>query len=174
MSFLSNVAGSYKSKVAKGLQKTAEGLLGQLRAKLSSWGLSMPIGSLGSIVFEVSSREVRTFKDMKRTTKARYASHDVIGQKPILEYIGPGGEEITFAMHFSAMLGVNPAEETAKLRGLCEKGEAMYFVLCNQTVGANQWVIESVGESIDTVDNCGRIITTQVEVTIKEYVPDTW
>lgn len=172
MSFLSNVAGSYKSRLAKGLGESAPGLLSALRGKLSSWGFSMPIGSLGSIVFEVSSRKVRTFKDLKRTTKARYASHEIVGQKPILEYLGPDGEEISFTMQFSLSLGVNPQEETDKVRRLCERGVAMYFVLCNSVVGSNQWVIESVGESVDTIDNNGRVVLTQIDVTLKEYVPN--
>jgi len=130
------------------------------------------IGSLGDILFEVSSREVRTFKDYRRSTKARYASHDIVGKKPVLEYIGPGGEEITFSMQFSMQLGIVPAEETARLRELCEKGEAMYLVLSNETIGENPWVIESVGEAADTIDHKGRIIVTQVDVTLKEYVPE--
>ena len=171
MSFLSNVAGSYKSRVQAGLAEAQRGLLSALRGKLSAWGLSAPIGSLGSIVFEVSSRKVRTFKDLKRTTKARYAPHEVIGQKPILEFLGPDGEEITFTMQFSLSLGVEPQAEADAVRHLCEVGTAMYLVLCNTVVGANPWIIESVGESVDTVDNTGRIITTQIEVTLKEYVP---
>jgi phage protein U len=171
MSFLSNVAGSYKKSVQKRLDRMAMGLLSQLRGRLSGFGLSCPIGSLGDIVFEVSSSKVRTFRDYKRTTKARYASHEVIGAKPILEFIGPDGEEITFTMQFSISLGVEPSEETAKIREMCEKGKTMYFVLCNETIGENMWIIESVGESVDTFDNNGRVILTQIDVTIKEYVP---
>lgn len=171
MSFLSNVAGSYKKKVQNGLQEAGRGLLSAVRGKLSSWGFSMPIGSLGDIVFEVSSRKVRTFKDYKRNTKAKYASHEIIGQKPILEFVAPEGEEITFTMQFSLQMGVDPTKEADKVRELCEKGMAMYFVLCNAVIGENQWVIESVGESAETIDNNGRVIVSQIEVTLKEYVP---
>ena len=171
MSFLSGVAGSYQKSVQKRLDSMGKGLMSQLRGALSSWGLSMPIGSLGDIVFEVSSSKVVTFKDYKRNTNARFQSHEIIGQKPILEYVGPDGEEISFTMQFTVSLGVEPTEEVNKLRELCEKGEAMYFVIGNETIGANQWVIESVGESVDTIDNCGRVIVTQVDVSLKEYVP---
>lgn len=106
MSFLSNVTGSYQKSVQKRFDSMAKGLASQLRGRLSSWGLSTPIGSLGDIVFEVSSSKVVTFKDYKRTTKARFQSHDIIGQKPILEYLGPDGEEISFTMQFSISLDV--------------------------------------------------------------------
>lgn len=167
MSFLSGISGSYQKKLAAGLSV----LPGDWRGKLSSWGISAPIGSLGDIVFEVSSRKVRTFRDLKRTHKARYAAHNLIGHKPMLEYIGPDVGEITFTMQLSASLGINPTTEADRVRKICESGDAMYFVLCNQTVGQYQWVIESVGESVDTIDNNGRVVMTQIDVTLKEYVP---
>ncbi len=171
MSFLSNVTGSYKKSIEKRLASAGAGLLSSFKSQLSAMGASMPIGSLGDTVFEVSSREVRTFQGMSRTTSAKYASHEIIGSKPVLEYLAPDGEEISFSMQLSASLGVNPTEEANKLRELCEKGEAMYLILGNQTIGQNQWIIESVGESLDTVDNNGRVIITRLDITLKEYVP---
>lgn len=129
------------------------------------------IGTFGPIVFEVSSTKVRTFKGLKRATKARYSSHEVIGSKPVLEFVGPDIEELSFTMQFSAAWGLNPQDESKKIREICEKGEAYYFVLNNQTVGDNPWIIESVSESVDAIDNNGRIITTQMDVTLKEYIP---
>ena len=126
---------------------------------------------MGDIVFEVSSRKVRPFRDLKRTHKARYAAHNLIGNKPMLEYIGPDVGEITFTMQLSASLGINPTTEADRVRKICESGDAMYLVVCNQTVGQYQWGIESVGEAVDTIDNNGRVVMTQIDVTLKEYVP---
>ena len=117
MSFLSNVAGSYESRVKKGLQEAGMGILSALRGRLSSFGLSMPIGSLGPIIFEVSSSKARTFKDMKRNTKGRYGSHEIIGGKPVIEFMGPDGEELSFTMQFSVAWGLNPQEEVQKVIG---------------------------------------------------------
>lgn len=130
------------------------------------------IGSFGPILFEVSSQKIRTFRGLKRTTKARYSSHEVIGSKPVLEYVGPEIEELGFTMQFSAAWGLNPQEECKKIREICEKGEAYYFVLNNQTVGDNPWIIENISESVDTIDNNGRIVTTAIDVTLKEYIPN--
>ncbi len=170
MSFLSGIASGVTRKYTQQLSQGLSYLPSDWRGKLSAWGLSAPIGALGSIVFEVSSRKVRTFKDLKRTNKARYASHEIIGDKPLLEFLGPDAAEISFTMQLSAALGINPTQEAEQVRKLCESGEAMYFVLCNQTVGKNPWVIESVGESVDTIDNNGRVVVTQIDVTLKEYV----
>lgn len=65
---------------------------------------------------------------------------------------------------------MSPAKETERLRELCEKGEAMYLVFGSTPIGAHMWVIESVGESAERIDHGGRILVSQVEVTLKEYV----
>lgn len=171
MGFLSNVAKGYQKGIQNGLKNMAAGLESQLRGKLSSFGISMPIGSLGDIVFEVSSRKVSTFDGMKRTTKAKYGTHEIAGQKPLLEYLGQDTEEISFTMKFSVSWGADPAEEAEKLRELCGKGEAMYLIIGNKTIGDNMWIIESVGESMESVDNSGRVLISEVDVSLKEYVP---
>lgn len=47
----------------------------------------MFIGTFGNVVFETSNDLVRTFKDMTRDTNVRLASHDIIGKKPVIEWI---------------------------------------------------------------------------------------
>ena len=171
MSFLSSVADTYKKQAVAAAQNAAKNLLSVARGQLSAFGLSMPLGSFGSIVFEVSSRHVLTFRDYKRDARARYASHEIIGRKPILEYLGPDGGEISFTMQFRADCGVSPAEEADRVRRMCETGEANYFVVGGAVIGENLWVITSVGENDAVIDNMGRIIQNKIDVTLKEYVP---
>lgn len=171
MSFLDNAIDSYKKQTEKRLLNLRNNILSDLSSRFSWLSQGVQIGSLGDIVFTVSTDEVRTFRDYRRSTKARFALHERIGEKPILEYIAPDGEEITFSMTFHVELGVSPAKETERLRELCEKGEAMYLVFGSAPIGAHMWVIESVGESAERIDHGGRILVSQVEVTLKEYVP---
>ena len=49
----------------------------------------MSIGSLGNVVFEVSSEKVKTLRDMQRQGSARFATHEIIGKKPLREFLGP-------------------------------------------------------------------------------------
>ena len=86
--------------------------------------------------------------------------------------MGPDGEELSFTMQFSVAWGLNPQEEIQKIRELCEKGEVNYLVLCNTPIGENPWAVDSVSESVDIVDNNGRIIASQIEITLREYVPN--
>lgn len=171
MSFLSSVKDTYKKQASAAAKNAAQNLLGAARGQLSAFGLSMPLGSFGDIVFEVSSRRVLTFKDYKRETKARYASHEIIGQKPILEYLGPDGAELSFSMQFRADRGVNPATEADRVRQMCETGETNYFVLGGVVIGEHPWAIASVGENDAVIDNMGRIVQNKIDVTLKEYIP---
>lgn len=130
-----------------------------------------PIGAFNELVFEVSTERVITYDDYKRETKARYARHELINQTSVLEYLGRDLEEITFTMMFTVSLGVDPAEETSKLRRMCLDGVADYLILGNTVVGENLWTIESVGESKKAVDHFGKTIVSSVNVKMVEYVP---
>ena len=129
MSFLSSLG---KTNVGRTLQSNLKGLL-------SSIGAGGSLGSLGDVVFEVSSSTVRTIDNLAHNTKARLAKHDIIGKKPVMEFLGPDGDEVSFDMRFSIYLGINPKEEADKLRKMCEKGEAMELIMGNQPIGAGKF-----------------------------------
>ncbi|WP_051650219.1 phage tail protein [Selenomonas sp. AB3002] len=171
MSFLSNVAGSYAKGLQRSLNNMAQGVLSQVMGK-NYLPLACPCPW---VAWEISSSGIQPRGYHLRWPQAhhqsRFGTHEINGQKPLLEYLGPDGEEITFTMRFSTSWGVDPTAQAQQLRELCEKGEAMYLIIGNQTVGANMWVIESVGESLVSVDNMGRVIVSEVDVTLKEYVP---
>lgn len=130
-----------------------------------------PIGAFNELVFEVSTEKVLTYDEYKRESKARYARHELINQTSVLEYLGRDLEEITFTMMFTVSLGINPAEETSKVRKLCLDGVADYLILGNTVVGENLWTIESVSEAKKAVDHFGKTIVSSVEVKMVEYVP---
>lgn len=168
MSFLSNLETNALKNIKTNNSNWLSSTLTSFASNLN--GTSGSIGTLGDLVFEASTSTIRTFDDYKRNTKARIATHELIGRKPILEFLGPDVEEITFNMKFYVFFGVNPTEEVQKLRKSCSNGEVMNFILNNQPVGENKWLIESVGEAVTAWDNMGNIIRSSVDVTLKEYV----
>ena len=130
----------------------------------------MAIGSLGDIVFEVSSDRVFTFDDLKRDVKMRYAKHEVIGNKPILEKIGPDLSEIKFKMLLSASLGINPLKEMDAIYTAFGNGNAMVLMLGSYIVGNYKWVISDFSESYSEIDNKGNVWKLEVDITLQEYV----
>ena len=78
--------------------------------------LSRAIGALGEIQFECSSELVRTFKDYKRESKARYATHNLLMKKPALEYLGADAGEISSFASTRDRTPCSPSAITASSR----------------------------------------------------------
>ena len=54
------------------------------------------VGQWGSdIKFSVNSEKQLSFRDMKRTSSARWARHNIIGKRPKMEFLGPDMDEVT-------------------------------------------------------------------------------
>lgn len=129
----------------------------------------MNVGSLGPVVFSVSDAFVRTISGYSRKTSVRIESHDIIGQKPLSEWVGMSCDSISFSIKLSAFRGVNPKEEAEKLRRMAERGEAVTFVMGGAPVTQNKWLIESVDEDANYYDRMGNIISSDVKLSIREY-----
>lgn len=132
----------------------------------------MIVGAYGDTVFEVSNRKVNTFSDFKREYKAKFAEHERIQQEPVLEYLHRDLESISFTMTLLRDLGTDPTAELNKLKELMYTGEADYLIFGNAPVGENAWVIESMSEAVNYFDKDMNVISSKVDVRMKECVLD--
>lgn len=129
----------------------------------------MFIGTFGAVVFETSNDLVRTFKDMTRDTNVRLASHDIIGKKPVIEWIGPGTDTIKFSMQFNSILGVEPKDEEKKLRDMAQTGKVAHIIVGGEPISDYKFIIESISSSGRIYDRDGNLIKSMVDITVKEY-----
>lgn len=129
------------------------------------------IGNLGKlIVFEVSSKKVLTFNNMKRNVSSRWAQHDIISGKPVSEFLGPGQQKITMQIFISAMHGVKPRSIIEKLEDAVEKGNHFPLVIGGKKVGKNEWAVESVSETWGEIIDDGKLLSAHLTLTLSEYV----
>ena len=128
----------------------------------------MSIGTFGPLTFETSEKRIRTFDAFKRKTGAKFEEHAIIGLKPKLEFTAPGRDDISFQVVFSAYLGLNPAKEIDSLREIVQKGEYHPLIIGGKTLG--KFVIESVAEAWNHVDNKGNLLDAAVDISLKEYI----
>lgn len=128
------------------------------------------LGTFGDIVFEVSDERVNTFDGYSRQGQARYASHEVLGRKPVLEYLGTALDQVSFSIKLNAALGVNPVKELAKLRKMLNGGQAARIVIGGRPQGEDKWVLESLAETYDYLDNKGNVLVATANLTLKEYI----
>lgn len=125
------------------------------------------IGSLGGVVFSVSTNQVKTFYDFKRSGSAKYASHDRHLKDTLLEFMGNDPDKITFSMSLSVFLGINPQSEISRLRAAQRSGRIMHLVIGRQSYG--NWVITSLSTDYDRIDNKGNVLIANVSVSLTAY-----
>lgn len=128
----------------------------------------MIVGSFGDVVFSVSSFLVRTLDDISISYKSRIAKHEIIGNKPKLEYQGEDLTEITFKMRFDRSFGVDPDNELRKLED--QKGMACIFFLGDKYYG--DFLITSIGNDIQRTLKDGSTLVAEVSVSLQEYIYD--
>lgn len=128
------------------------------------------LGSLGSIVFIASEKTLRTFKDFRRSGGGRYTAHEVLGQKPLTQWIGPGLDTVNFVMRFDAKFGVNPRKEMDNIVALERAGKALTLTIGGKGVGTALWIITGYEQTWSTVDNLGNVLTAEVSISLQEYI----
>ncbi len=112
---------------------------------------------------------VMTFDDFKRGSSARWATHEIIQQKSILEFIGPGLEELSFSVLLHAGLGVKPKEELKKLRQIRDEGIICLLMIGDEQVTDNKVVLQKMDEDPRTFDGTGEMLVVAVNLSFTEY-----
>ncbi|MCY7486423.1 phage tail protein [Paenibacillus alvei] len=128
------------------------------------------IGSLGPVVFVVSPEAIRTFDEFTRSSAGRWAKHEVLGKKPLSQWIGPGLDTISFTMWFDVQRRLNPRKELDRLVELDRKGKAMPLIVGGKAVGVGLWTITSLEQSWKTIDGKGNILFATANISLEEYV----
>lgn len=127
------------------------------------------IGSFIDLVFEVSEKKTQTFNNFTRTNEPRYNKHNVIGQKPKLEFVGAGADTISFDIIFKAELGINPDKQVAELRRYARGGYKGLFIRGSEPISVNYWVIKKLVETHKRIDNLGNVLEIHVTIELEEY-----
>lgn len=123
----------------------------------------------GDITFSVNSDKVFSFKNMKRSYSARWASHDIIGKRPKMEFQGPGMDEITIEVILDAELGVKPRATMTKFRSAAKHGKVAYFYVGGKKVAVNKFYIASGAENWNEIWNKGELVKATASITFGEY-----
>ncbi len=129
------------------------------------------IGSLGPVIFSVSSLRVLTFNKFKRDIKKRTTKHEVISGKPRTEYLGPYLQTVSFSMRLDITYGVQPKMMIMLLEQMAEQGLAYPLIIGGRPIGFNPWSIDSISVSDDVMYSFGELASAEVTVSLTEYVP---
>ncbi|AIF51263.1 phage tail protein [Pelosinus sp. UFO1] len=130
------------------------------------------ISSLNNVSQSKDTFKVLTFDGLQRDGSGRWATHEIIGQdrKPLLEFLGPDLENLSFSVFMSSFLGINASTELQKLRNLRDGGVICDFVIGGASFITNKWVIKSLSEAHKTYDKSGNLLIAVVNISLIEYV----
>lgn len=129
----------------------------------------MQVGSMGDIPFVVSYGKIRTFSDYGRSGSGRWAKHDLIGRKPVMEFLGPDVEKVSMKIQLRTDHGINPESELGRLRKMRDTGAVFPFILGGAPVSDNYWLLEYIGENVSYWRAGGKILSVSVDITLTEY-----
>ncbi|KZL88721.1 phage tail protein [Clostridium magnum] len=128
------------------------------------------IGYFGDIVFETSDKKILTFTSFKHDSAGRWEKHNVIGTKPISEFVGPDLDTITFTINLNGSYGVKPRDEMEKWIGLVNSGIVDVLVIGTKALGQDKWSVKGVSEAWDVIFNKGELFSGKIDVTLEEYI----
>ena len=134
------------------------------------------LGAIGTkelddvIVFEVSDQKVLTFQSFVRSNKIRYTKHDILQQKPILEFTGADSDSITLQIILKAELSVNPRKEMDKLIRIQRDGITVSIIIGDGGFGVYRWLITNLNMAWERIDAKGILTSAACDLTLQEYI----
>ena len=115
-------------------------------AKIGNWG--------SYLKFQTDDSRVLTFDGFSRKASARVSKHNLISRKPVLEYLGPDLQSITFKIELNAML-----KRIGYVAPLVIGGKK----ICGRAM------LTGVGSAYNIVLEKGEVLSISIDVTMTEY-----
>lgn len=123
-------------------------------------------GMFGLVPFTCSTRQVLTYHDLQVQRNARYASHEILGQKPVNEYVGPASDTVSFKIQLRTDLHSSPVIYLPILREMIESGEAYRLMLGTDYFG--KYILTSFSEDRKFFNGHGGCIVAEVTLNLTE------
>lgn len=125
------------------------------------------LGAYGSLPFVCAYGKVLTFHDLTREHAVRWAKHEVIGAKPVLEYVGDDLMKVSLKIRFDSSLSVPPLIGLDHLRKMLENKMSKTLVIGGEYLG--RFVIESISEDRKYFTGAGVCIVAEATLQLIEY-----
>lgn len=129
----------------------------------------MAIASWNGITFSVSSNKLMSFTDMSRNYAGRWKTHNIIGKRPKMEFLGADMDEISIEVVLDAEFGVKPLTEMKKFRSAAKTGAVAYFYVGGKKVVSNKMYVKSGTENWNEIWNRGELVRARAQITFGEY-----
>lgn len=133
------------------------------------------IGNLGDVSFVVESAKkgikILSFSDLRRESEARLVEHE--SKSELLEFDGPGLDELTLTITAKAQYRVKPQTVQNKLHKYRKAGKRLTFVLGGKKVGYGFYAIKNISQSYEEITANGQVASMTFDLTLKQYPKTT-
>lgn len=124
------------------------------------------IGYLGDIVFTAGNDRILTFSDLQVNRAGRFATHEIIGSKPVIEYLGPEASTISYNIILDSSLGVDVQAEIDRLNDAMVAGKPLPLVEGEKYHG--DFVINALTETHSAMARDGKLIRAELALNMTE------
>lgn len=111
-----------------------------------------------------------SFENFHRDVKNRTTEHARFMMKPKTQFDGPDLSDVTFTVHLSSSLCVNPREMIRKIEFCVRLGKMDYIVIGTKKIGKHKYLITHASEEWECIIKNGKLISANVDLTLKEYL----
>lgn len=111
-----------------------------------------------------------SFENFQRNVKNRTTEHPRFLMKPKTQFDGPDLSDVTFTVHLSAGLGVNPREMIQKIESYVRLGKMDYIVIGTKKIGKHKYLMKDASEEWECIIENGKLISANVNLTLREYL----
>lgn len=127
----------------------------------------MLIGSLGNTIFACSKIYLKTFNNFNKDNSYRWIEHNIIRNKPKLQFDGVNLESIKFNIILDAIYNVNPTAAAKELKENANLGKKLKLIIGNEVLG--DYVVESISEQHKRYTALGNVTKIDLSIQLKEY-----
>lgn len=127
----------------------------------------MILGALGSLPFVCAYGKVLTFNDFSVERGTKWAQHEVLYRKPVLEWTGEELIKISLSIRFDSSLNLLPTVGLNHLRKMMENHKWKTLVIGGNYMG--RYVIESISEEQKFFTGAGICQVATADISLIEH-----
>lgn len=129
----------------------------------------MYIGYMGDVVFVCASYYFITPAELKRSSEARWETHDLLLRKPVSQFKGVGLESLSFKLYLRKDHNIDIQDTMRTLRAMRDTGKVFPLIIGGRPVSQNYWRLNSISEEEMYFDPLGKLIQMSASVQLTEY-----
>lgn len=126
-----------------------------------------PIGSFGTIAFQVSRENTITPEKFSVSRPARFAEHAILHAAPKGQHLGIGLRDISITIKLMHPFCKRPSARIAELEAMQESEQAYPLVLGGRNYG--NYVLLNLDVTVNKFGYGGAIQSAEVQLKLKEY-----